>query len=180
MKMDNMQIQFLYEKSNLKKAPITTPLGSMIAITDESSLHALAFADGVNRGREFNVINRAADASITNGRTAILDLLEQELAYYFEGSLTAFKTPISLKGSLFQTTVWQQLQKIPFGSTASYGEIAAAIDKPTAYRAVAQANATNHLVIIVPCHRVITSNGTLGGFSAGLHRKEWLLNHEKK
>lgn len=82
-------------------------------------------------------------------------------------------------GSPFQTSVWEQLRKIPPGKTCSYADIALALGKPAAYRAVAQANGANQLAIIIPCHRVINSSGELGGYGGGVARKEWLLNHEK-
>lgn len=82
-------------------------------------------------------------------------------------------------GSPFQTEVWSRLLQIPTGHTSSYGEIAATMGKPTAYRAVAQANGANQLAIVIPCHRVINANGELGGYGGGLSRKQWLLNHER-
>lgn len=82
-------------------------------------------------------------------------------------------------GSSFQMRVWEELEKIPFGQTRSYQEIATAIGRPTACRAVARANSTNQLAIIIPCHRVINSSGALGGYAGGLSRKQWMLKHEQ-
>jgi O-6-methylguanine DNA methyltransferase len=105
-------------------------------------------------------------------------LLQTELKAYFSGKLKRFKTPIQFVGTPFQMRVWQELENIPYGETRSYMEIAEAIGKPTAFRAVAQAIGANPLLLIVPCHRVINADGKLGGFSAGIHRKQWLLSHE--
>ena len=102
----------------------------------------------------------------------------EQLNAYFDSRLTKFELPLSLGGTKFQQNVWAQLQKIEYGSTVSYGQIAAAIDKPKAARAVGMANNKNRIPIIIPCHRVIGSNGALTGFAGGLDTKRWLLRHE--
>jgi O-6-methylguanine DNA methyltransferase len=111
------------------------------------------------------------------------DAIMRELEAYFAGIIQEFKTPLflfSLIGSPFQKRVWEELQKIPRGETRSYAEIAKAIGKPSAFRAVALANGANQIAIVIPCHRVINSNGDLGGYGGGIKRKEWLLKHERK
>jgi len=100
------------------------------------------------------------------------------LTAYFDGKLKEFQTPLFLLGSPFQKQVWEALNKIPFGETSSYLDIAKRIGRPAACRAVAQANGANQLAIIIPCHRVINHNGELGGYGGGITRKEWLLNLE--
>ena len=85
-----------------------------------------------------------------------------------------------MQGTPFQKLVWQGLEKIPFAKTVSYGDVARAVGKPKAYRAVGNANHKNPIAIIIPCHRVIGSDGSLVGYGSGLWRKEWLLNHEKR
>ena len=102
----------------------------------------------------------------------------QQLDEYFKGRRQKFDVPLLLEGTDFQKAVWRQLQKIPFGQTASYGDVARAIDRPKAYRAVGNANNKNPVPLIVPCHRVIGSNGKLVGFGGGIWRKQWLLDHE--
>lgn len=102
-----------------------------------------------------------------------------QLDEYYKGRRQKFSVPLLLKGTDFQKTVWRQLQKIPFGRTASYGDIARAIGKPKAFRAVGHANNKNPIPIIIPCHRVIGSDGQLVGFGGGLWRKRWLLSHEE-
>ncbi len=147
-----------------------TPLGAMRAVADEKALHALVFVD-----------EQASDW-IDEGvlvLTEPLRLIQVELKDYFAGRLKNFKTPHVMQGTAFQTAAWGALKKIPYGQTKSYAELARAIAKPLACRAIGNANGANPLAIVVPCHRVINSNGGLGGYSAGLWRKEWLLNHEK-
>ena len=90
-----------------------------------------------------------------------------------------FNTPIVMLGSDFQKSVWHELIKIPPGETRSYTDIAKRIKQPSACRAVARANGANQLAVIIPCHRVINSDGELGGYGGGLTRKAWLINHEK-
>ncbi len=108
----------------------------------------------------------------------LLMQVAHQLTAYFAGEITAFDLPLRLKGTAFQLSVWQQLLQIPYGETRSYANIARAIGNAGAMRAVGAANGANPIAIIVPCHRVIASNGTLGGYSGGLWRKAWLLRHE--
>ena len=98
---------------------------------------------------------------------------------YFKGNLKKFSLKLQLQGTDFQKTVWRQLTKVAHGQTASYGEIAAAIGNPAASRAVGHANGRNPIAIIVPCHRIIGTDGSLTGYGGGLWRKEWLLGHER-
>ncbi len=102
----------------------------------------------------------------------------RQLAEYFAGSRQEFDLPVALRGTEFQREVWQGLRNISFGQTVSYGDLARAIGRPSAVRAVGAANGDNPISIIVPCHRVIGSDGSLTGYGGGLERKEWLLRHE--
>ncbi len=102
-----------------------------------------------------------------------------ELRRYLEGEVLQFSCLLDLQGTAFQVTVWQELTRIPYGQTRSYLEIARAIGQPTAVRAVGAANGANPVAIIVPCHRVIGSNGKLTGYGGGLPTKEWLLSLER-
>lgn len=103
----------------------------------------------------------------------------QQLREYFDGKRDMFAVKIDLLGSDFQLKVWNELQKIPFGKTISYHELAERIGDPKAVRAVGQANAKNPVSIIIPCHRVIGNDGKLVGYAGGLERKKWLLEHEQ-
>jgi len=107
-----------------------------------------------------------------------LQQLSDELIAYFGGNLRAFTCPVDMRGTPFQREVWAALLAIPFGETRSYADIAAAIGRPKAVRAVGAANGANPVPVVVPCHRVIGANGTLTGFGGGLDLKRWLLNHE--
>jgi len=104
----------------------------------------------------------------------------RQLDEYFKKKRRKFSLPLLLIGTEFQKAVWRQLQKIPFGQTASYGNVARAIGRPRAFRAVGNANNKNRIPLIIPCHRVIGSDGKMVGFGSGIWRKEWLLDHEKK
>lgn len=119
---------------------------------------------------------------MTDARGEIQPVLKQamsEINEYFAGKRTEFTFPMRTEGTLFQKSVWEELKKIPYGKTKSYGEIAAAIDNPKAFRAVGMACNKNPIMIAVPCHRVVGSNGTLTGFAYGTDMKQSLLNLEK-
>ncbi|SFE80499.1 AraC family transcriptional regulator, regulatory protein of adaptative response / methylated-DNA-[protein]-cysteine methyltransferase [Paenibacillus algorifonticola] len=170
----------LEDSKVLKAAWIDTRLGPMMAIGDEQHLYLLEFVDRRGLEREVERLRKRTKSAIIPGTTASIQSIEQELELYFDGKLSDFKTPLFLLGSPFQQSVWAQLVQIPPGETRSYSDIAVALEKPTAFRAVAQANGANQLAIIIPCHRVINSNGELGGYGGGLSRKNWLLKHEKQ
>ena len=104
----------------------------------------------------------------------------RQMEAYFAGELTEFDLPLNMIGTEFQKTVWRELLNIPFGVTISYGELAERVGNPSASRAVGAANGRNPISIIVPCHRVIGSNGKLTGYGGGIERKEWLLSHESE
>jgi methylated-DNA-[protein]-cysteine S-methyltransferase len=103
----------------------------------------------------------------------------KQIDEYFSGKRKEFLLKLDPQGTNFQRMVWQQLEKIPYGAVVTYGEIAGIIGKPKACRAVGSANGQNPIAIIIPCHRVIGSDGSLTGYGGGLWRKEWLIKHEK-
>ncbi|MHB8055173.1 MAG: methylated-DNA--[protein]-cysteine S-methyltransferase [Candidatus Aminicenantales bacterium] len=111
---------------------------------------------------------------------AVLAAGARQLGEYFAGKRRVFDLPLDLNGTPFQREVWGALQKVPFGETTSYGEIARRIGRPAAVRAVGAANGRNPVSIIVPCHRIVGADGRLTGYGGGLWRKEWLLRHERK
>lgn len=113
------------------------------------------------------------------GEDSVLKQARRELDLYFAGKLKAFSVPLAPSGTPFQQRVWAALRTIPYGVTRSYGEQAAAIGSPKAFRAVGLANGKNPISIIVPCHRVIGANGDLTGFGGGMARKHYLLQHEQ-
>lgn len=167
-------------RSTLKSCLFDTPLGQMFAAADESVLHLLYFVDNRHLNDDIESLKTQTKSAIVSGENEILKSIKAELKEYFEGTLKEFKTPLYLNGTQFQKATWEALINIPYGQTRSYKEQANSIGKPTAFRAVANANGVNKFVIVVPCHRATASGGELGGFSSGIHRKVWLLNHEKK
>lgn len=142
---------------------IETPIGRLSILADEDFVHAITFEE-----------------------KDIADLIENELTIkvanqlkeYFNGKLRDFDFPMKQKGTEFQQEVWQNLLTIPFGETTSYAKFST--HNPLAIRAIAAANGKNNIAIVVPCHRVIGSNGKLVGYAGGLWRKQWLLQHERE
>ncbi|HEV2601756.1 MAG TPA: methylated-DNA--[protein]-cysteine S-methyltransferase [Candidatus Babeliales bacterium] len=167
------------KQTTLYSETLQTPLGVMIAIADEHDLYLLEFTDNKKLDQKIKKLTKETEGTIAPGISAPLQSIQQELVAYFAGTLTSFKTPLKLSGTEFQKTAWKELLKIPYGKTTSYAQQAIAIQKETAYRAVANANGANRLAIIIPCHRIITSANTLGGYGGGIARKQWLIEHEK-
>ncbi len=163
----------------LKSTLIDSPLGPMLAIGDEEELYLLEFIDRKGLKREIERLIVKTKSNIDFGRTSPIDQIEQELDEYFKGKRKEFKTKMNICGSTFQKEVWQELMNIPYGETRTYLQQARAIGKPTSFRAVANANGANQFAIIIPCHRVINTNGKLGGYGGGIEKKKWLLEHER-
>jgi len=163
----------------LKAEWIDTLLGSMIAIFDETHLYLLEFTDRRGLEREIEKMRKSLKIAIVPGRSPVTQMIEDDLTAYFKGDLKEFTTPLKINGSEFQKSVWDELLTIPYGVTRSYAEQAQRIGNRKAVRAVARANGMNQLAIIIPCHRVIGSDGKLTGYAGGLARKEWLLDLEK-
>lgn len=165
--------------ADLRADWIDTPLGGMIAIADDEALHLLEFIDRKALPQGLRKLSMLVGGRIGLGRTGLHDRTEAELRDYFAGRNQLFSLPVRLHGTEFQNLVWRALQQIPAGETRSYAQLATAIGKPTAIRAVARANATNRLALVVPCHRVIGADGTLTGYAGGLWRKERLIAAEQ-
>lgn len=120
------------------------------------------------------------DLKPTTTNVIVLNLAIKQLEEYFAGNRKYFDLPLKQPGSAFQQTVWHELLKIPYGTTITYGQQSQKMKKPLGIRAIAAANGRNNLWIIVPCHRVVGSNGSLTGYAGGLWRKKWLLEHEAR
>lgn len=163
----------------LKAGWLETPVGIMLAAGDDSHLYMLNYIDQSSMERKAAVIQKKLQARLEMGEAASIASVTREMKEYFDGGRKEFDTPISMVGTSFQVRVWEELRRIPFGSTIAYADLAKRIDKPAAFRAVAQANSQNPLAIVIPCHRVINNDGGLGGYSAGLDRKRWLLDFER-
>lgn len=157
---------------------IKSPLGSLLAIGDERALYFLEFSEKKDLSKQLASFKKKHHAEMIKKANAPIKQVQAELEKYFSGTLKKFKTPLYLHGTEFQKRVWKELKAIPYGQTKSYLEIAQAIGKPTAFRAVALANSVNPVCIIVPCHRVINHNGKMGGYAGGLKRKAKLLELE--
>jgi len=154
-----------------------TPLGPFGAVFTARGLACLTFPSDSTDGIESWVRVRAPKSRVIQEQS-VMDDLSAQLTAYFEGFLQRFSVPLDLRGTPFQLEVWQALQAIPYGEVRSYGDIARAIGRPRAVRAVGMANHDNPVPIIVPCHRVIGSNRTLTGYGGGLELKERLLQLE--
>lgn len=165
--------------NHLTSGRLTTPLGPMIAIGDDQALYFLQFEDHHKINLTISALKAKTSAAIVSGSCASICSIEYELKAYFSGLLYEFKTPLFFWGTSFQNMTWQALSHIPYAQTKSYRELAGLVNKPHAHRAVANANARNHIVIAIPCHRIINTDGKLGGYSAGISRKQWLLHHEQ-
>lgn len=163
----------------LKSQWLDTRLGPMIVISDEESIYLLEFVDRRGLEREVERLRQKTKSAIIPGQTQPISSIRKELDQYFDGQLKEFKTKLSFTGSPFQKRVWEELKKIPYGETRSYLDISRAIGNHSAYRAVAQANGANQIAIVIPCHRVINSNGDIGGYGGGVTRKQWLIDLEK-
>lgn len=143
---------------------LNSPIGWIKITADDSTLQGVTFVDEKNKQTNPNKVTNECGV---------------QLSEYFTGDRKVFDIPLCQEGTSFQKNVWQKLLSIPFGHLASYGDIAKKMNHPKAVRAVGAANGKNPISIIVPCHRVIGSNGTLTGYAGGIKRKQWLLDHEQ-
>lgn len=158
---------------------IETPLEQMYACATEQGICLLEFVDKRTLEYELKLLNKYLRAEIVQSTNVHLDLLKIELAEYFAGKRKQFSVPIHMIGTDFQQKAWIELLNIPYGCTRSYIQQAKAIKNPKAVRAIGRANGRNRLPIVIPCHRVIGSNGELVGYGSGVERKLWLLEFEK-
>lgn len=158
---------------------IDTPLCPMRAATTDRGICLLEMGSPERRTRETDELESAFDERMIEGTHPLLDQLAGELIAYFAGDLTRFTLPLDTPGTEWQQRVWNELVQIPFGQTVSYGELATRLGNPGGSRAVGLANGKNRVSIVIPCHRVIASDGTLHGYGGGLERKRWLLDHEQ-
>ncbi|MDG1571372.1 methylated-DNA--[protein]-cysteine S-methyltransferase [Robiginitalea sp. M366] len=147
----------------MEEARIQTPLGIAVIRGNQDGVSAISVEDGTLKQERI---------------PETLQVPCAQLKAYFEGELTQFDFPMQPEGTPFQKRVWQALEAIPYGQTVSYQELTLRLGDPKAIRAVAAANGKNPLWIVVPCHRVIGSDGSMTGYAGGIHRKKWLLNHE--
>lgn len=147
-----------------------SPIGELILVATDAALVGLFME---------TYASEPLIAEAEERRTPLLKRVSAQLDEYFEGRRERFDVPLAPRGTAFQTSVWAVLQRIPFGVTWSYAQVARALGTPKAVRAVGAANGRNPISVIIPCHRVIGADGSLTGYGGGLPRKRWLLAHEK-
>lgn len=159
--------------SDTRHSVIASPVGTLTLVAAERGLVAVLWPE-----------ERAGRVPIASGThdpaQPVLAEAARQLRSYFAGELRAFDLPLAPEGTPFQRSVWRALGDIPYGATATYGDIATALGNPAATRAVGAANGRNPLSIVLPCHRVVGSSGALTGFAGGMAAKRWLLAHEAR
>lgn len=152
-----------------------TPLGELVLVGCEAGLTWVGWDGWAGERGEAPASWGERDDSLP-----LLVAAREQLTEYFAGARHDFDLPLAATGSSFQTAVWAELGRIPFGETRSYGQLAAAVGQPGASRAVGSANARNPVAVVVPCHRVVPAAGGVGGYAGTPGRKEWLLSHERR
>jgi AraC family transcriptional regulator of adaptative response/methylated-DNA-[protein]-cysteine methyltransferase len=169
----------IHESESVFVGGIETPLGTVVAAATRDALVFLEFGDRPGLPTPLAHAEARLKRSCTLGSLPVLERLRSQLDEYFAGTRSTFDVPLRAKGTPFQEQVWKELLTIPAGVTRSYGDVAKAIGRPTAVRAVAAANGDNPISILIPCHRVIGADGTLTGYGGGLWRKQKLLDLER-
>jgi len=164
----------------IKTTKITTPLGEMIAGAISDGICLLEFSEGRSVHSGLENLTKLLETEAKEGRSRHLRQLKKELKEYFSGKRKEFTVKLVTPGFEFQKSVWNQLRHIPYGETISYQKQAEILKNPPSVRAVAHANASNRIAIVIPCHRVIGSDKRLVGYGGGLERKRWLINHERE
>jgi methylated-DNA-[protein]-cysteine S-methyltransferase len=153
----------------MRYAVVASPIGDLVVWGEGSTLSGLSFSDS-RKAAAVDPAWERADASFAQ--------VAEELRAYFAGELTHFDLTLAPHGTEFQRRVWDALLQIPYGSTTTYGQLAAELGDPRSTRAVGLANGRNPIAIVIPCHRVIGADGNLTGYGGGMDRKRWLLAHE--
>lgn len=164
-------------KGALVTTTFDSPVGELTLIASAHGLRAVLWPADKDREGAPRVKPVTAAAA---GENDITKLTKSQLAEYFAGERKAFSIPLELAGTDLQRETWAALASIPYGETTTYGRQAAALGRPTSFRAVANANGKNPVSIVLPCHRVVGADGSLTGFAGGLSSKSWLLEHEER
>ncbi len=157
---------------------IPTPLGPVMVGVTNDGLCLLEFTDRKMLETQIATLKKRLNAEMVTGKHPMIEKVEQQLKEYFEGSRKEFDLPLVVPGSDFQLKAWKALIEIPYGVTRSYKQQSNVVGNIKAVRAVARANGENRISIIIPCHRIIGSDGSAVGYGGGVHRKQWLLKHE--
>lgn len=175
-----MRVYKSESKNIITTTTIDTPLGEMLAAASKDGIVMLAFFTPFNIEAKIDTLRKKFEADVIPANCDYFDILKVQLQEYFENKRTTFDVPMQLVGSPFQIECWKELLNIPYGKTISYKQQAQNIKRDKSHRAVANANAQNMLHIIVPCHRVIASNGDTSGYAGGVGKKEFLLSLEAR
>lgn len=162
----------------IKYTPVATPIGELVAAATDTHLVLLEYERRRMYEEQLQRVRTAFTCELERGESPVFEQLRAELDEYFRGERKDFTVPLSYPGTPFQTRVWDELRRIPCGETTSYARLAERIGNPGSIRAVGRANGDNRIAIIIPCHRVIGSNGQLVGYGGGLWRKKKLLELE--
>lgn len=157
---------------------IPTPLGSMVAAAGGDALWLLEFTDRRKLPTQLRTLQERHGCLLVPGSDPVLQATGEELDAYFSGALRAFSIPLRAPGTSFQESVWDELRRVPWGTTTTYAALAERLGRPGAARAVGRANGDNRIAILLPCHRVVGSDGKLTGYGGGLWRKRRLLELE--
>lgn len=154
-----------------------SPLGPLLLVAEKGNLVYCNWKEPECSKKEKRIIGDAVlEESLAEHK--ILEKTEAQLDEYFKGERQRFELPVKLMGTEFQIKVWQNIMNVPYGGVASYKSLALAAGSEKGYRAVAQACGNNPVAVIVPCHRIVASDGKMGGYTGGRDKKEWLLKHE--
>jgi AraC family transcriptional regulator of adaptative response/methylated-DNA-[protein]-cysteine methyltransferase len=159
---------------------IETAAGSMVACSVDEGICLLEFSERKILPAEYKYLCKYFSAEIKEGSSSHIFELSRQLDEYFAGTRKEFSIPLVTPGTDFQKLVWKELLNIKYGTTRSYIQQANALGIPESVRAVANANGQNRIAILIPCHRVIGSDGSLTGYGGGIERKKLLLDHERK
>jgi len=166
--------------SSMWQTEFTTTLGTMVAVADADTLYLLEFAERPSLNAQLRTLTRHTRCRPEMGTHELLHQVEREVGEYLDGTRRRFELPIATPGTDFQREVWAALCAIPYGQTRSYSELARAIERPRAVRAVGAANGANRLALVVPCHRLVGADGSLTGYAGGTWRKQHLLAMERR
>lgn len=167
-------------RARIRLARIPTPIGEMMAGATDTHLVLFEFEYRRLYSAQLDRLREMLNADIEPGESPVFEQLRAELDEYFAGNRRDFTVPLLYPGTPFQERVWSALLRIPCGTTTTYARVAESIGQPTAVRAVARANGDNRIAVLIPCHRVIGSDGTLTGYGGGLPRKRRLLDLEAR